>query len=143
MKTISTTVLPAKLEYLSAFIEAVTKAAIHGGVDRKRLFYIELAMEEVLTNIMYYAYEGTEGDIGVVCRSDSRQWFTIEITDRGKAFDMTAVPSPNLTGTLSERKIGGLGIHFVKTLANEVLYRREGDRNILELKISLHSPAVR
>jgi len=142
MKTISTTVLPAKLEHLPAFIEAVTRAATRGGVDRKKLFTIELAIEEVLTNIMYYAYEGGEGDINVVCRSDNRQWFIVEIADRGKAFDMTAVPPPDLTGTLSERKIGVLGIHFVKTLADDVLYRREGDRNILEMKISLVSSTV-
>ncbi|OPY64893.1 MAG: Serine/threonine-protein kinase BtrW [Syntrophorhabdus sp. PtaU1.Bin050] len=142
MKIISTTVLPAKLEHLPAFIEAVMEAATCGGVAQKRLFNIELAMEEVLTNIMHYAYEGAEGDIRVVCRSESQQWFTIEIIDNGKAFDMTAVPTPDLTGTLSERKIGGLGIHFVKMLTDDVLYRREGNRNILEMKISLVSSTV-
>jgi anti-sigma regulatory factor (Ser/Thr protein kinase) len=142
MKTISTTVLPAKLEHLPVFIEAVTAAATCGGVAQKRLFNIELAVEEVLTNIMHYAYEGAEGDIRVVCRSDNQQWFTIEIIDNGKAFDITAVPTPDLTGALSERKIGGLGIHFVKMLTDDVLYRREGDRNILEMKISLVSSTV-
>lgn len=142
MKTISTTVLPAKLEHLPAFIKAVTEAATHGGVDQKRLFNIELAMEEVLTNIMHYAYEGTQGDIRVVCRSDSHQWFIIEVIDNGKAFDMTTVPTPDLTGTLSERTIGGLGIHFVKTLTDDVLYRREGGKNILEIRISLVSSTV-
>jgi len=140
MKTISTVVLPAQLEHLPAFIEAVTNAAKDGGVDQKRFFDIELALEEILVNIMNHAYEGTNGDIQVVCRSDNQQSFIIEITDTGKAFDMTSIPSPDLSGAISERKIGGLGIHFVKRLTDKLQYRREGNKNILEIKIFLALP---
>ena len=140
MKTISTIVLPAHLEHLPAFIEAVKNAARSGGVDQKRFFDIELALEEILVNIMNHAYEGTNGDIQVVCRSDNQQSFIIEITDTGKAFDMTSVPPPDLSGAISERKIGGLGIHFVKKLTDKLQYRREGNKNILEIKIFLAPP---
>jgi serine/threonine-protein kinase RsbW len=140
MKTISTVVLPAHLEHLSVFIETVISAAKDGGVDQKRFFDIELALEEVLVNIMNHAYEGTNGDIQVVCRSDNQQFFIIEITDTGKAFDMTSVPPPDLSGAISERKIGGLGIHFAKKLTDKVQYRREGNKNILEIKIFLAAP---
>jgi serine/threonine-protein kinase RsbW len=140
MKTISSVVLPAHLEHLPVFIEAVINAAKNGGVDQKRFFDIELALEEILVNIMNHAYEGTNGDIQVVCRSDNQQCFIIEITDTGKAFDMTSVAPPNLSGTISERTIGGLGIHFVKKLTDKLQYRREGNRNILEIKIFLAPP---
>jgi serine/threonine-protein kinase RsbW len=140
MKTISTTVLSAHLEHLSAFIEAVKNAAKDGGVDQKRFFDIELALEEILVNIMNHAYEGANGDIQIVCRYDNQQCFIIEITDTGKAFDMTSAPPPDLSGTISERTIGGLGIHFVKKLTDKVQYRREGNKNILEIKIFLVPP---
>ena len=140
MKTISSIVLPAHLEHLPAFIEAVINAAKSGGVDQKRFFDIELALEEILVNIMNHAYEGANGDIQVVCRSDNQQCFIIEITDTGKAFDMTSVAPPDLSGTISERTIGGLGIHFVKKLTDKLQYRREGNRNILEIKIFLAPP---
>ena len=140
MKTISTIVLPAHLEHLPAFIEAVKNAARGGGVDQKRFFDIELALEEILVNIMNHAYEGTNGDIQVVCRSDNQQSFIIEITDTGKAFDVTSVPPPDFSGAISERKIGGLGIHFVKQLTDRLQYRREGNKNILEIKIFLAPP---
>jgi serine/threonine-protein kinase RsbW len=140
MKTISTIVLPARLEHLPAFIKAVTSAAKDGGVDQKRFFDIELALEEVLVNIISHAYEGPKGDIQVVCRSDNQQCFIIEITDTGKAFDMTSVPPPDLSGAISERTIGGLGIHFVRKLTDKVYYHREGNRNILEIKIFLVPP---
>jgi anti-sigma regulatory factor (Ser/Thr protein kinase) len=140
MKTISSVVLPAHLEHLPVFIEAVINAAKNGGVDQKRFFDIELALEEILVNIMNHAYEGANGDIQVVCRSDNQQCFIIEITDTGKAFGMTSVAPPNLSGTISERTIGGLGIHFVKKLTDKLQYRREGNRNILEIKIFLVPP---
>lgn len=142
MKSLSTTVLPARLDYLPSFIEAVTKSAIQGGVNDNKIFSIELALEEVLVNIMNYAYEGSGGDITVTCRSDNRQCFTIEITDNGKPFDMTAIPPPDLSGDLSERPIGGLGIHFVKKLSDRVHYQRTDDKNILEIEISLLPPVV-
>ena len=140
MKTISTVVLPAHLEHLPVFIEAVINAAKDGGVDQKRFFDIELALEEVLVNIMNHAYEGANGDIQILCRSDNQRCFVIEITDTGKAFDMTSVPPPDLSGAISERTIGGLGVHFVKKLTDNVQYRRYGNKNILEITIYLVPP---
>jgi anti-sigma regulatory factor (Ser/Thr protein kinase) len=88
---------------------------------------------------MNYAYEGKAGDIEVVCRSDNREWFVVEIIDSGKAFDVTSVPPPDLTTDLSDRKVGGLGLLFIKRLIDGAVYRREGEKNVLELRISLNS----
>ncbi len=57
-----------------------------------------------------------------------------EISDDGVAFDPLKVPPPDLTADLESRPIGGLGVHFVKTLMDEVAYRREGDRNVLTMR---------
>ena len=139
MKRIASLILPAKLEHLPAFIATVTGAAESGGVEPKKVFNVELTLEEALVNIMNYAYEGKAGDIEVVCRSDNREWFVVEIIDSGKAFDVTSVPPPDLTTDLSERKVGGLGLLFIKSLIDGAAYRREGEKNVLELRISLNS----
>jgi len=48
---------------------------------------------------------------------------------------MTSLPDPDLTADIDERKMGGLGVFFIKKLTDEVRYRREHDRNILNLII--------
>ena len=57
-----------------------------------------------------------------------------EISDDGRAFDPLQVPPPDLDADLELRPIGGLGVHFMKTLMDEVAYRREGGRNILTMR---------
>jgi serine/threonine-protein kinase RsbW len=139
MKRISTLTLPARLEHLPSFIAIVAGAAASAGVDPKKVSIIELALEEALVNIMNYAYEGKDGNIELACRSDFRKWFVVEIVDDGKAFDITSVSPPDLTASLSERKIGGLGVYFIKTLIDQAMYRREEEKNVLELRVSLTS----
>jgi serine/threonine-protein kinase RsbW len=57
-----------------------------------------------------------------------------EVFDDGIAFDPLKVPPPDLTADLGSRPIGGLGVHFVKTLMDEVAYRRDGNRNVLTMR---------
>lgn len=135
MKRISSLVLPARLENLPIFIASAAEAARSGNVEPKAAFNVELALEEVLVNIINHAYAGRGGDIRLVCGIDDHSWFVMEISDSGKSFDVTAAPSPDLTADLEGRKIGGLGIHFVRSLMDEVNYRREGEKNILELRL--------
>ena len=130
METVLTLTSPAELSQLPAFIDAVKKAAESSGVPPETIFDIELTLEEALVNIINYAYEGKQGEIGVVCKAGNRS-FSIEITDAGKAFDMTFLPPPDLSADVADRKIGGLGIYFIKKLANQVTSRREGEKNIL------------
>ena len=58
---------------------------------------------------------------------------TAEVSDDGRAFDPLKVPPPDLESDLQSRPVGGLGVHFIKTLMDEVSYRREGGRNILTM----------
>ncbi|OPY68243.1 MAG: serine-protein kinase RsbW [Syntrophorhabdaceae bacterium PtaU1.Bin034] len=139
MKTISTLSLPARIENLGAFIAGVTEAAKATGFNPRKIFDIELALEEVLVNIINYAYQGKTGDIELSCKSDNKEWFIMEIADTGSPFDVLSVPPPDLTADIDERKIGGLGIFFMKKLVDDVKYRREGERNVLELKMRLNS----
>lgn len=55
------------------------------------------------------------------------------ITDNGSAFDPTKTPDPDVTASVEDREIGGLGLLMVKKMTKSFSYRREGDRNIVEL----------
>lgn len=143
MTGILTLTLPARLENLRTFMEAAREAAAKAGLPRPRILKLEIALEEALVNIMQYAYVGDAGEIQISCRSCDQRLFVTEIIDNGNPFNVTAVPPPDLPAELDKRKIGGLGIHLMKTFVDEVSYRREGEKNILALIMSLASPDVK
>jgi serine/threonine-protein kinase RsbW len=126
--------LPARLENLQSFMKPVLNCAKTEGFDQKRIQEIELALEETLANIFNYAYPGTPGDVEINCKLETGR-LIIEIIDSGIPFDITSLSDPDLTADIEERKIGGLGVFLVKKMMDEVRYRREKDRNILNLII--------
>ncbi len=136
MTTLLTLVLPAKLEHLGTFIAAVTEAAEAKGAGVKKVYDIELALEEALVNIINYAYPEATGNIELTCKYDAES-LLVEIVDTGTPFDVLSLPAPDTALGIEERGIGGLGIHFMKKLMDEVAYRREGDKNVLEMKVRL------
>lgn len=142
MKDILSLALPARLENLRTFVEAARGAAAKAGLPGDRILKLEIALEEALVNIMRYAYEDDIGEIRIVCRSCVQRLFVTEIIDDGNPFNATAAPPPDLTTNLDERRIGGLGIHLMKAFVDEVSYRRDGEKNILALSISLTAPDV-
>ena len=94
---------------------------------------LNLALEEAVVNVMLYAYpEGTRASVEVeaMLAPDS---LTFRIIDSGKPFDPTAAPEVNLNAGVEERPIGGLGIHLVRTIMDEVSYERRDDKNILTM----------
>ena len=126
--------LPARLENLGRWTEAVSECAREQGFDQKKTGRIELALEEALVNICNYSYPEEPGDAEVSCKQDNSR-FIIEIIDSGNPFDMTSLPAPDLPSSIEERKIGGLGIFLIKKMVDDVRYRREGNFNILKLTI--------
>ena len=134
MRTLLNIKLPAKLENLERWAEAVSECAKEQGFDQKKIGKIELALEEALVNICKYSYPDEPGDAEVSCKQDNSR-FIIEIVDSGIPFDMTSLPAPDVTSSIEERKIGGLGIFLIKKMVNDVSYRREGNFNILKLTI--------
>jgi anti-sigma regulatory factor (Ser/Thr protein kinase) len=94
---------------------------------------VNIALDELFTNVVRYGYlDGGAHQIDVRL-SLSAQRLTIEITDDGQPFNPLDRPPPDLESPLEERAVGGLGIHFVRSLMDEVEYRRDGDRNTLRM----------
>jgi serine/threonine-protein kinase RsbW len=80
--------------------------------------------------------EARNGDIQISFGTDNKGWFVMEIADSGRPFDMTSVPPPDIAADVEDRQIGGLGVHFAKTLTDAIGYRREEGKNILEIRVS-------
>lgn len=97
-------------------------------------FQINLALDEILTNVISYGYsDNNRHHIGVdfLCQDGD---LTIEIVDDGRPFDPFSAPAPDLDAPLEERRPGGLGIHLVKTVMDGVEYQRKSGRNHLTLR---------
>lgn len=94
-----------------------------------------LALDETLTNTVSYGFpEGGRHTIAV--RIEHRAgYLTATISDDAAPFDPLSQPAPDIHAPVEQRKIGGLGIHLVRTLMDTVAYRRRGDRNELTFRI--------
>ena len=114
--------------------QTVTEFAENHGLAPELVYRVNLALEEVITNIIYYAYEdSSEHEISVrVSWRDPR--IELEIEDDGRPFNPLEAPAPDLEKPLAERRLGGLGIHLMRNMMAELEYRRKNHRNILVLK---------
>ena len=106
------------------------------GVPQELNMQMNLALEEVVTNVMLYAYPGQSGQVLVECgkwKVESGEKLIFTITDSGIPFDPTQKEEVDITLSAEERPIGGLGIHLVRQIMDEVKYERINNQNILTL----------
>lgn len=109
-----------------------------GGLDKRTKNLLRVACEEVLVNIMSYAYDGLTGDVEIVCGFLSEpDRFAVYIKDWGKAYNPLKNEPPNLEMEIEEKPIGGLGIYMYRTIMDEVVYSYEDGCNILKLYKSI------
>ena len=100
----------------------------------KAQMQIDVAVDEMLANITSYAYEDGTGDLTVRFDYDAgRSAAVITFMDSGKPFNPLEREDPDVTLSVEERQIGGLGIFLVKKTMDDMEYRRERDRNILTI----------
>ncbi|NGZ10783.1 MAG: STAS domain-containing protein [Nitrospira sp. LK70] len=101
---------------------------------------LNMALDDLLNNIVQYAFphDPTEHTIGV--EGEVRdECVTLTMTDDGIPFNPLTVAAPDLSLLLHEREIGGLGIHLVRSMFDEVTYHRNVGRNVLTVKKKLVS----
>jgi serine/threonine-protein kinase RsbW len=104
--------------------------------------YLHLVVEELLTNLVKYGYDlGRIGEAELILARDADR-VTLTVIDDGRAFDPLTAPSPDLEQAVEDRPIGGLGIHLIRSLAEEARYERIDGRNHLTLtrRLTLPSP---
>ena len=103
-------------------------------LDMSMLPQIDLALEEAVTNIIMYAYpEGEKGTAELTVEVADGQ-ISATLIDSGTPFNPLQQQEANLDVSLEERKIGGLGIHLIKEIMDEVEYAYEEGRNVLKMK---------
>ncbi len=101
------------------------------------VFNLQLACDEMLTNILSYGFPDARVRDIHVSISFGQDMIETEIIDNGIPFDPLAQPEPDLTLPLEERKIGGLGVHIIRTVMNHLNYHRSDGRNHLKMVLRL------
>lgn len=126
--------VPARMEYMEELIRDVDRyMADRGctGIPGK----IEIALEEIFTNIASYAYGKEAGELSLNCLVERGTGnLLLRFKDRGKPFNPLAREDPDLTLALEERPVGGLGIYMVKQFVDEADYEYRDGFNILTLR---------
>jgi serine/threonine-protein kinase RsbW len=119
---------PAETERLTA---KVTEFGARHALPDRIVSHVNLALDEAITNIVFYAYDDADDhEIGVRI-SLAQGMLTAELVDDGRAFDPLQVAAPDLAAPLEERAVGGLGVHLMRHLVDDIQYRRDGGRNHL------------
>ena len=98
---------------------------------------MNVTLDEVLSNIVKYAYDASERGIIDVKLTYSDHRFAATVEDVGKPFNPLRSPKQDTSGPLKDRKQGGLGILFMKSLMDSVVYDRKDNRNQLTLTIGV------
>ena len=120
----------AELERMGVFVDAFCELE---GIPHDICYHLHVALEELVTNaIKYGRCDPKEAAIQLSIRR-KRDEVSVEISDRGVDFNPLNVPSPDLTKSLLNRPVGGLGIHLVRHLIPSIRYERRGGRNYLYL----------
>ena len=89
------------------------------------VFKVNLALEEVGLNVMDYGHDEGVHEIDIFLTSDEEA-ITIEVIDDGKPFDpLNDAPEADTDSSLKERRVGGLGLHLVRTTMDDLSYKRE------------------
>ncbi len=128
-----------RIEEVAGAAAQVADFASRYGADEKAQFNLQLAVDELLTNVVSYGFPEDEGrhvHIHLTARHHDGH-LHIVLDDTGKPFNPLELPLPDTDAPLAEREVGGLGIHFVRSLMHDVDYRREHGHNITVLRYDL------
>lgn len=136
---VQTKVFVAAVEHLHEMLLFILGLAWQVGFKPGALGQIELASEEAIVNVIEHAYQERGGEIKISVQAEPKKGIIITLADQGEPFDPLSAAEPaDLSSSLEEREVGGLGIHFIRKCLDEVSYRHEDGWNILTLIKKVH-----
>jgi len=123
--------VPGRYDRLEQITEFVAQAARRAGLGDRAVFHCQVAVDEACTNIILHAYGGEgRGDIELTCQADPGE-LTIILEDRGETFDPESIQAPDLSVPMEDLSEGGLGVHLMRQLMDQVDFQASRNRNRL------------
>lgn len=120
--------MPPRAEAVTALVDGLEAFAERAGLSARATGRLVVVVEELAANIVMHADGATVLRVAAHRDGDAVH---VSLEDDGPAFDPFSASVPDLDAPLEERETGGLGVHFVRTMARDVAYRREGPLNRL------------
>ncbi len=126
----TTLIIRTTIEELQKVETVVDEFSLAEGWTPDLEFKIRLVLDELCTNVVNYAHgDKLDHDMSVTIESDDDE-VKVLIVDDGSPFNpLEDAPEPDTDSDLADRQVGGLGVHFVKTLVDDVRYWRDDDKN--------------
>ena len=135
MKELTITATAENIETVTAFVNEQLEAL---ACPMKAQIQIDIAIDELFSNIAHYAYHPGVGPATVrVEVVEDPMAVVITFIDEGVPYDPLSTEDPDTSLSAEERQIGGLGIYMVKKSMDEVVYEYKEGRNILRIKKNL------
>ena len=123
----------SELDRLNGWLDTLARGL---GLSDHENYMLHLAMEEIVTNVMKYAYgPGVKKDIDVHSRA-SDSLLEVTVIDQGRPFNPLTAEEPVFPSKIEDMKVGGLGIHIVKTMIKDLRYERREGCNVLTMCIT-------
>lgn len=97
----------------------------------KTLFQVKLALEEAVTNILSYGFDGQQTQLIWLKVVQEGRLLSIVLTDNGTPFNPLERPPPDLDSNLEDRMVGGLGVYLIRQMMDNVSYQRQDGCNKL------------
>ena len=125
---------PAKIDELPNALDFVERTLELYECPMKVQMAVCVAIEEVFVNVANYAYGDGEGDVTLdIGFEEESRTVTFRMIDKGVPFDPLKKPDPDITLSVEDREIGGLGIFITKKTMDTVAYAYENGENILTM----------
>ncbi|MEI6558841.1 MAG: ATP-binding protein [Rhodospirillaceae bacterium] len=125
--------LDNRLPEIPRLADLVESFGVEHGVPDRAIFNLNLALDEILTNVIEHAFADDDGHEILVRLAVDERSIRAEVIDDGLPYDPTARPDPDITLALEDRPIGGLGVYFAKRMMDRIEYRRDAGTNRLSL----------
>ncbi|MDR3523392.1 MAG: ATP-binding protein [Acetobacteraceae bacterium] len=125
--------LANRIEEVRRLVETTEDFAQNGGVPPAVVARFALALDELATNVISYAFNDDLAHIIQVELALEDGRLSAELIDDGRAFDPLQADAPDMAAALDDRPIGGLGIHIVRKTMDVVRYQRDGNKNRLTI----------
>lgn len=120
----------ADADRLPALLDTIETWLGGNGVPMEKAAPVMVALDEILSNVANYGGGGTID----VALSVANGAMRATISDDAPPFDPLARPAPDTDAGIDDRAIGGLGIHLVREMMDDVAYAYENGRNRLTFR---------
>jgi len=131
--------LAATAESIGRCRDLVERACLAAGATEDEAFALKLAVDEAVSNIVEHGYAGRgDGRFRVRFEADDEA-LRVVVRDEGTPFDPTGHAAPDLGAAWNEREEGGLGLHLMRQVLDEVRYSTDAAGNRLVLVKRRHA----